>query len=210
MPRPSNSAERRLQIARALRQVMAHKGYDGASIADVAAAAGLAPGLVHYHFKSKLDILVAVVDDLFEGHLAALDREIASAGDDAARKLAAFLDMHLATGHSADPDSIACWIAIIGEALREARVREAHERATSALLERLRAIVRDGVSAGVFHASDPRAAAAALLASIEGYMVMAATARSQIPRGTAAASVRAMARGLLQTERPLPPRKRRA
>lgn len=210
MPRPSNSAERRLQIARALRTLMASRGYDGASIADVAAAAGLTPGLVHYHFKSKLEILLVVLDDLFAGHLAALERELAHAGGDASQQLAAFLDLHLATGRNADPDALACWITLIGEALREPLVREAYERATTALLDRLRAIVREGVSAGVFRASDPRAAAAALMAAIQGYFVLAATARSQIPRSSAAASVKAMARGLLHIEQPLPARRRRA
>lgn len=210
MPRPSNSAERRLQIARALRSLMASRGYDGASIADVATAAGLAPGLVHYHFKNKLQILLVVVDELFTDHLLALEKELAHAGDDASRQLAAFIDLHLATGRSADPEALACWIAIIGEALREPSVREANERATAALLDRLRVIVRDGVSAGVFHTSDPRAAAAALMAAIQGYLVMAATARSQIPRSTAAPSVRAMARGLLRIDDPLPPRRRRS
>jgi TetR/AcrR family transcriptional repressor of bet genes len=189
---------------------MAARGYDGASIADVATAAGLAPGLVHYHFKNKLQILLVVVDELFADHLAVLEKDLAHAGDDASRRLAAFIDLHLATGRSADPEALACWIAIIGEALREPSVREAHERATTALLDRLRVIVRDGVSAGVFHTSDPRAAAAALLAAIEGYLVMAATARSQIPRSTAAASVKAMARGLLHIDDPLPPRLRRS
>lgn len=210
MPRPSNSAERRLQIARALRAVMASRGYDGASIADVAAAAGLTAGLVHYHFESKLEILLVVLDDLFAGHLAALERELVHAGGDASRQLAAFLDLHLATGRSADPEALACWITLIGEALREPRVRDAYERATTALLVRLRAIIRDGVSAGVFRTSDPRASAAALMAAIQGYLVLAATARSQIPRSTAAASVKAMARGLLHLDHPLPSRRRRS
>jgi TetR/AcrR family transcriptional repressor of bet genes len=210
MPRPSNSAERRLQIARALRSIMASRGYDGASIADVAAAAGLTPGLVHYHFENKLEILLVVLDDLFAGHTAALEQALAQANGDASQKLAAFLDLHLATGRSADPQALACWITIIGEALREPAVRDAYERATIALLERLRAILREGVSAGVFHTSDPKAAAAALMAAIQGYFVLAATARSQIPRSTAAASVKAMARGLLHIDHPLPPRRRRA
>ena len=38
---------------------MARRGYAEATVARVAAEAGLAPGLVYYHFKSKEDILVA-------------------------------------------------------------------------------------------------------------------------------------------------------
>ena len=41
MPRPSNTAERRAQITGALVKVMARRGYDGATIADIAKAARL-------------------------------------------------------------------------------------------------------------------------------------------------------------------------
>jgi len=64
MARPSNTDQRREQITRALQAVMAKKGYDRASISEIAAAAGLAAGLVHYHFDSKLEILLAVLDRL--------------------------------------------------------------------------------------------------------------------------------------------------
>jgi TetR/AcrR family transcriptional repressor of bet genes len=208
MPRPSNTAERRLQIAQALRKIMATQGYDRASIADIAGAAGLTPGLVHYHFKNKLEILLAVLDDLFARHMAALEHELSRANGDARRQISAFLDLHLATGQDADPEALACWVTLIGEALREPAVREAYECATSDLLARLVTIVREGVDSGVFRTSDPEAAAAALIATIQGYFVVAATARSQIPRSSAAPSARAMAQGLLRLDRPLPTRRR--
>lgn len=50
--------QKRKQILDAAYQVMAEKGYESSSIKDIAAAAGLsAPGLVHYYFKSKAEIL---------------------------------------------------------------------------------------------------------------------------------------------------------
>jgi len=64
MARPSNTDERRLQIMGALVKVMAKRGYDGASVADIARAARLTPGLVHYHFKNKQEILLAALRDL--------------------------------------------------------------------------------------------------------------------------------------------------
>ena len=36
---------------------MAKRGYDGASVADIAKAARLTPGLVHYHFKNKQELI---------------------------------------------------------------------------------------------------------------------------------------------------------
>lgn len=209
MPRPGNSPERRQQIARAFRKVMAAKGYDGASIADVAAEAGLAPGLVHYHFQNKLQILLAVLDDLLGGHARALDDALARVDGDPAAQLDAFLDLHLATGKHADPEGLACWIALMGEALRHPEVREAYDRATAALIGRLARVVEAGLAEGAFSDVDPRVAAPALMAAIQGYFVLAATAREQIPRRSAATAVKAMARGLLHgAPAPSKPKKR--
>jgi TetR/AcrR family transcriptional repressor of bet genes len=62
----------------------------------------------------------------------------------------------------------------------------------------LAAILRQGKSDKLFRCDDPLVDAAALVAAIQGYLVLAATARSVIPRGSAAASTKAMADGLLK------------
>src|SRR6185503_18176636 len=112
MARPSNTAERRSQITGALVKVMAKQGYDGASIADVARVAKLTPGLVHYHFKSKQEILLAVLEELVERHLSKLDARLALETDGARAQLSAFIDFHLGLGADADPEALACWILL--------------------------------------------------------------------------------------------------
>ena len=124
MARPSNTIERRTQIARALLTVMAREGYERASIADVARVAGVAPGLVHYHFENKLEILVAAAHELGQDYEARLDRALAPAVGDPEAELSAFVDAHLRVGKGADPAALACWIDVSGESLREPRVRE--------------------------------------------------------------------------------------
>ena len=84
MPRASNTAERRQQIAQAFLKVMAHRGYDGTAIAEVARRAKLAPGLVHYHFKNKLEILLAATRELLAEHRRLLDGALAAAAAAAA------------------------------------------------------------------------------------------------------------------------------
>jgi len=206
MPRPTNTDERRAQIARGLRAVMARQGYDGASIADVAAAAGLAPGIVHYHFASKLEILLAVLADLDASHEAALDGALAGCAGpiEAVRELIRF---HLALDR-ADPETLACWVTLGGEALRQPRVRKAFAASLEKTTRRLAGIIRRGAAARVFRCARPDAAAAALVASIQGYFVLAATAPGTIPRGSAASAVLRMATGLLAPSRPLDPRSR--
>jgi TetR/AcrR family transcriptional repressor of bet genes len=178
---------------------MARRGYDGASVAGIAKAARLTPGLVHYHFASKQEILLAALDQLVARHAARLEERLGAAGDDDPHaQVAAFIDVHLGLGADADPEALACWVLISGEALREPKVRAGFLAALAGLSARLAAIIRRGVERRVFAGAEPEAAAAALLAAIQGYFVLAATARSLIPRGSAAAATRQMAEGLLR------------
>ena len=222
MPRPTNTSDRRAQIIDALIAVMATQGYDGASIGDIARHAGLAPGLVHYHFDSKLEILVEAVRTIAARHEAALDARTASApvrerlddpvrgrdpvrerldapvrGRDPVRELVAFIDVHLGLGAHAAPDLLACWVLVVAEALREKRVRTEVERVLASLRARVVDILERGNAAKVFACADVPAAAAALIAIIQGYFAVAATARDVIPSGSAARSTIRMMEALV-------------
>jgi TetR/AcrR family transcriptional repressor of bet genes len=210
MARPSNTDERRLQIMGALVKVMAKRGYDGASVADIARAARLTPGLVHYHFKNKQEILLATLRDLVARRDAGLEARLGASDGDAIAELTAFIDFHLGLGADADPEALACWILLSGEALREARVRVEFEEALRVRMARLADVIRRGVGQRLFKCDRPDEAASALVALIQGYFVLAATARNTIPRGSAAASAKRMAEGLLRPSRPLTSKKARS
>src|ERR1700742_120467 len=103
MPRPSNTDERRAQIVAGLMQVMATQGYDGASTQTIAEAAGLSPGLVHYHFKNKREVLLALIEALGARLDSRFERRAEQTGSPRGR-LYAFIDAHLALGTDASPD----------------------------------------------------------------------------------------------------------
>lgn len=195
MARTPNTLQRRRQIALALQQVMATKGYDGASIHDIASAAQLTPGLVHYHFENKQAILLALLDHLAEQQERRIDEEVD--GKVGLEAVDAFIDAHLALGRSADPEALACWIALSSEAIRQQEVGVAFGKVLHALQERLMQILAEGQGAGAFQCPDPAGAATAIFACIQGYFSLAATARELIPKGSAAPSTRHMARALL-------------
>lgn len=197
MARPSNTVARRREIALGLRRVMAREGYEGASIPEIAKAAGVAPGIVHYHFRDKREVLLQVLIDLVSEHDAGLEAALSRCKGDPRRELDAFLDFHLATGRNADPEALACWVALCGEALRDATVRARYEEALTSSTRRLAGILARGKRDRVFASVDPVTAAPALMATIQGYLVIAATARPLIPHSSAAPAARAMARGLL-------------
>jgi TetR/AcrR family transcriptional repressor of bet genes len=94
-------------------------------------------------------------------------------------------------------------VLLSGEALRERKVRVELEKALKVMAARVGETVRRGVQERSFacDATDADAAASALVAVIQGYFVLAATARTVIPKGSAARSARRMAEGLLRPAR---------
>jgi AcrR family transcriptional regulator len=50
------------RIVTAAFSTLSRLGYDQTSVKDIAAEAGIAPGLVHYYFKSKEELVVAAIE----------------------------------------------------------------------------------------------------------------------------------------------------
>lgn len=195
MARPPNTEERRAQIVEAMLRVMARLGYAKASVAKIAAEAGLAAGLVHYHFGSKQEILLALVER-FRAMLE--ERRARFGGSTPAARLTAYLDAHLKRGDDASPEAVACWVALGTEALAQPEVGAAYRAAVDAELAVLVPLVREAL---VARGASPDAAptiASAIFAAIEGAFRLGVLAPGVIPAGSAAKTVAAMSEGLLR------------
>lgn len=97
----------------AFARVLADHGYAGATIAAVAAEAGVAPGLVHHHFDSKAELLEGLLQDLiarFRQRVGQYEQQ-----DD---RLLAYVDGALKLDHHADLVAAKCWVGLFGEAVR--------------------------------------------------------------------------------------------
>lgn len=176
---------------------MASKGYEGASIAQIAAGAGLTPGLIHYHFRNKEEILLALLDQLSDTFQRRLDRVLEAVAPAPLARLDALLDFHLGLGAYADAEALACWIFLSGQALRSAAVRTRFEAALSRTADRVLRLVQEAVDSGELRPVDARECAGAVTATIQGYFVLGAAARSIVPKGSALRATRRMVDGLL-------------
>jgi TetR/AcrR family transcriptional repressor of bet genes len=126
MARPSNTEHRRQEIVLGLMSAMAEKGYEKASIQSIAKAAGLSPGLIHYHFKTKLEILIALMTELSskaDERYELLEANAESAED----KLMAYIDAALALGEGSNQQAVAAWVIIGAEAVRLEDVRNLYQ-----------------------------------------------------------------------------------
>lgn len=190
MARPSNTLQRRRQIVSALLKVMAERGYDGASVSAIAEAAELAPGLIHYHFKSKQEILLEAIHQLAELFRARFE-DFASDARTPEARLRAFIDARLAKGKGAETSAVAAWVIIGAEAVRQAEVKAAYLEAMAALQSLLEGLLRD--YAGESLAQDElRHLTAVLLATMEGVFQLSVSAEGVMPQDYAAKTVMTM------------------
>jgi AcrR family transcriptional regulator len=79
-PLQKRSLKKRARLKSAGLALFGEKGYEGASIAAIARRANLAVGTFYQHFRSKRQLLLALMDDLLE-YLSRLDLRSQTAAD---------------------------------------------------------------------------------------------------------------------------------
>jgi AcrR family transcriptional regulator len=137
------------------------RGYQGTSIREIAAAAGLSIGALYDYFPSKQLILLEIIDATYTAAVAQMEAAVAAAGDEPARRLEA-----------------AVWAQcdFCTRAQRSCRVAEAElanlapEYREAVLAKRVRLwqifgeIIADGAARGAFDVKEPEAISRALSA----------------------------------------------
>lgn len=183
---------RREQIVQALMTLLTERSYARATVAAIAREADVLPGLVHYHFKTKQEILLGVVAEIEARLQARVARRLAGAEGPWAR-LDALLDAHLALGEGADPRVVRCWVQLTAEALGQPEVGEVWRAA----LERQRLQLTEAVAAVVdLEGAEPAEVPAhvALLQSVVAGAWQLAATGAVVPRGFAAPAARSLLR----------------
>ena len=178
MGRPSLRRERRAELTAAFARVVARQGYAGATIAAIAEEAGVAPGLVHHHFRDKADLLDSLLDALITRFRWRTG--VKEVGSDA---LSAWLAAALELDETADLVEARCWVGVLAEAIR-----------SPALAEKVRRIV-DGEIEAIRRRAGGRMSpqeAGATLAFVLGSLVLGAFAPKRVA-GFAAPAARTLA-----------------
>lgn len=114
MGRPSLRERRRAEIVNAFAQVLAEHGYEGATIAAVAARAGMAPGLVHHYFGSKAELLSSLLEDLVSRFRARVRGR-----EGTLDPLLAYAEGAVGLDRTADLVAARCWVGLFAEAVRD-------------------------------------------------------------------------------------------
>jgi AcrR family transcriptional regulator len=138
-PRRRDFARTRASLLDAAAEVFARKGYERASLDEIAELAGFSRGAVHHHFSCKEDLFLAVIAKRDEEHLSGPKADL-----EAGRALDARVSAARWRVEHADPAAeVALRLELRSHALRSAALRErlvavdqAAITATAAELER--------------------------------------------------------------------------
>ena len=183
----------------ALARVMASRGYAGATVVEIARTAGLAPGLVHYHFADKHEILLELCSEV----AATIQQRYQARMSDTStprERLSAFIDAHVVIGKDADADAVAAWSAVAAEAMRDPAVRVVYRRHIEREMSELGRLLTDALREQGRRLKDVAGKAAVILAAIEGAFRIATSAPGATPRGFAARGIKQVAAALIAAE----------
>ena len=160
---------RRAQLTRAAYKVVAEKGYSDFTIKDIAEEAGLSTGLVHYYFKNKDDLLIKLLKEMnanLRNNLKKALAELSAPRD----KLLAFCDEAF---DLVDKEKAYFYVLIDfwAQINHDNRIRQANVKLFQSYRDEIAAILKEGVSSGVFTALDVKLISVIIISLIQGTII---------------------------------------
>lgn len=170
MARPDVSEERKEQILTAATAVFADRGFAHARMDDIAWEANLSKGTLYWYFKSKDDIIVAILHHLCDQEYAQLQTLLTAEGT-VRQRLRQF-----AHHSSAELEQMANLLPMFFEfyalAGRDTAVRDFLKRHFQRSRNTLIELIEQGIERGEFHNIDAEQATLMLVAVHEGLELM--------------------------------------
>ena len=169
-PRPDVSDERKSQILKAAEGVFTKKGFDEARMDDIADETGLSKGTLYLYFKSKDDLIIAILDRMFQREfkqLEDLNRDDISATD-AIWRLTDLIAKDI-VGMVRLVPIVYQFLAL---AFRNKVVQKALKKYVNRYMDILTPIIQRGIDSGEFRQVDAREVALAGGAIIEGTLLL--------------------------------------
>lgn len=169
-PRPNVTDERKVQIINAAEDVFAQKGFDEARMDDIAEETGLSKGTLYLYFKSKDDLIIAILDRIFQREFRQL-QNLDQDGISATEAIWKMIDWV-----TKDIMGILRLIPIAYEflalAFRNKYVQQVFKEYLNRYLDILVPIFQRGIDSGEFRQADAHEVAIAGSAIIEGTLLL--------------------------------------
>lgn len=153
--------ERKQEIVKAARRLFQIKEYDKTTMQDVIESVGIAKGTIYHYFKSKKDLLEAVIDDIVEENLSSMQKVVNAAERTALQKFHKLLEI----GNISDEQP-----AILDH-LHKPGNEAMHVRLLAAMLAKqaplYAELIQQGCDEGLFHTENPLECAEFILTAVQ-------------------------------------------
>jgi AcrR family transcriptional regulator len=178
-PRPDVSEERKAQIIQAAISVFTRRGFHEARMDDVVKETGLSKGALYWYFKSKEELIIAILDRIFGVEFQRL--ELQSDADLPAHQcLTDFLEVFIADIHNMRRVTPIIY-EFYALAFRNKTVRAVMQRYLRRFVTLVEPIIQRGVDHGEFRPVDARRATLAFGAQLEGTLLLWAYDPKTVP-----------------------------
>lgn len=162
--------ERQETILRAACEVFVRDGFHAASMKDICAAAAMSPGSVYRYFRSKDDLVQAMIDSDQARWMAAMDALPADGGLLAALEALAELGLRDLENRG----FLNLWVETAAEAARNPGVAARLRQSYSSLQDRLTALIAKAQAQGsIDSTSDPATLSCLVMAAFDGLILRA-------------------------------------
>jgi AcrR family transcriptional regulator len=169
-PRPNVSDERKTQIINAAEDVFTQKGFDEARMDDIAKETGLSKGTLYLYFKSKDDLIIAILDRMFQREFKQFEN--LRLDDQSAVDTIWKITNLLTTDILRMLRLIPIVYQFLALAFRNKYVQTALKKYVNRYLDVLIPIVQRGIDSGEFRQVDAREVAVAMGAVMEGTLLL--------------------------------------
>ena len=163
------SRERTDQIIEAATPLFAEKGFDGATMDDIAAEIGINKATIYLYFDSKDALIQSIAEQLFAQEVADLQAAYESPGT-ATERLTAYYEALIADKSKLLP-LMPLLYEFYARGLRREDVRAVIADFIQRLTDLLTTIIEEGIESGEFAPTDARRAARALDALLSGTLL---------------------------------------
>jgi TetR/AcrR family fatty acid metabolism transcriptional regulator len=170
VPRPDVSKKRKNQIIEAAIKVFSELGFQNARMDDIAEESGLSKGSLYWYFESKDDIILTILDHLFDQELFEW-KDLAQIESSAKRRLQDFLE-HTIYAFKDMRHLMPVILEFYALTLRRDQVQEVFKGYLNNYLQILVPVIQQGINQKEFRPVDPEEAAIAILANFEGTILL--------------------------------------
>lgn len=169
-PRPNVTDERTSQIITAAEDVFTKKGFAEARMDDIAEETGLSKGTLYNYFKSKDDLIIAILDRIFQREFRVFD-ETDFSNMSATETVNLFVDT-VAKDIKLMLRLMPIAYEFLALAFRNKTVQKALKVYVNRYMNILVPIIENGIASGEFKEVDPKEVAIAMGAVLEGTILI--------------------------------------